>query len=143
MLSLLDAAHRHVVTWYVIFTDRDGVFWWNRWLRPGFQHVQAWREIRYGTRLDDVMWLRVDPYASMTTVDIVFEPEPPWRHNAKMTVAFVQVAAAVHKVRELFTIGPFSCVEHLKALLGIRSFWLRTPWQLYKHIRKHHGVLIS
>ena len=143
MISLLDAAHRHVVYWYIVFSDRENEYWWNRWLMRGFQHVQAWREIRYGKRPDDVMWLHVDPFAAATLVDVVFEPEPPWRWDKTLTVVHVSSACDAQKVRELFAFGPISCVETMKSLLGVKSFWIRTPRQLYNHICKHNGVLIS
>jgi hypothetical protein len=126
-----------------VFSGRENDYWWNRWLKPGFEHVAAWREYRYGPRPYDVMWLKVDAFAALTLAEIVFEPEPPWVKDQSMTVVHTRVARYAHKVRETFTIGPFTCVEHVKALLGIRRFWLRTPWQLYKHIRKHGKVMIS
>lgn len=143
MLSLLDTANKHVAHWYVVFADRENEYWWNRWLKPGFQHVCVWRDYRYGPRPYDVMWLQVDPFAALTVVDIAFDPEPPWARNRSLTVVRTRVARQADKVRETFTVGPFTCVEHVKALLGIRSVWLRTPWQLYKHIRHHGGVLVS
>lgn len=143
MLSLLDTAHKHVADWYVVFTDRENEYWWNRWLQPGFQHVQAWRSYRYGTQPNDVMWLRVDPFAALTVVELVFDVLPPWYRDPSMNVIRTRVARTALKLREGFSIGPFSCVEHVKALLGIRSFWLRTPWQLYKYIKKHGGVFVS
>jgi hypothetical protein len=32
--------------------------------------------------------------------------------------------------------GPLSCVEFVKALLGIRRPWIVTPRQLYRHLRR-------
>lgn len=143
MLSLLDAANRHAAKWYVVFCHRENEYWWTRWLKPGFQHVQAWREYRFGPEPTDLMWLRVDPFAALTVVEIVFNPTPPWKYDPGFTVLHVRTLREHTKIRELFTIGPFTCVEHVKALLGIRSFWLRTPWQLCKFIRKHRYVLVS
>lgn len=143
MLSLLDTANRHVNHWYVVFSGRENDYWWNRWLKPGFEHVSAWRDYRFGPLPTDVMWLKVDAFAALTLAEIVFDPTPPWVKDQSMTVVRVRVARFAYKVRETFTIGPFTCVEHVKALLGIRKFWLRTPWQLYNYIRKHGKVLKS
>lgn len=143
MLSLLDVAQKQTAVWHVVFTHRESEYWWLRKLKAGFQHVQAWKSMRYGAQPGDLMWLRFDPCAALTAVDIVLEPEPPWVKRTDMTVVVAQVARDQHQVREHFTLGPISCVEQLKALLGIKAFWLRTPWQLYKYIMKRDGVLIS
>ncbi len=32
---------------------------------------------------------------------------------------------------------PYSCVEAVKRLLGLRAGWVLTPWQLYRHLREY------
>jgi hypothetical protein len=66
---------------------------------------------------------------------------PPWLRFPDATVQRVQVFSTAYKVREWFSIGPPSCVETIKNALGIRSFWLRTPRQLYQHIQRRGGVI--
>jgi hypothetical protein len=32
---------------------------------------------------------------------------------------------------------PLTCVEVAKRILGLRAWWIITPWQLFKFIRKN------
>lgn len=43
-----------------------------------------------------------------------------------------------YRVRTIF--APWTCVEAAKALLGIRAWWVLTPYQLYKYCEAHNGV---
>ena len=140
MLSLLDVAHRHVATWYVIFTEREGPRIWNRFIRKDFGHVYLVRPVQYGPELSDVMWLKFEPGLEAVELDIEHSPTPPWgRDIAQRVVA----APRSRVVRDWFHVGPMTCVELAKAVLGIRSFWTRTPYQLYKYIAARNGVLLS
>jgi hypothetical protein len=39
--------------------------------------------------------------------------------------------------RVLAPIRPFTCVEAVKRVLGLRAPWVFTPWQLYCHLLQH------
>jgi hypothetical protein len=140
--SLLDIGiNDRVIDWYVVFHKREPHFWWAHWLKQGFRHVELFRPHYYGPQLTDVMWLILRPDLELLESHIDFDPTPPWTKFAGATIVKVQVLKKAWKVRQWFHMGPFSCVEVVKAALGINSFWMRTPFQLYKYLKQRHGVL--
>jgi hypothetical protein len=142
VLSLLDFAGRDPSWWYVIFMDRENPRWWNTLLKPGYQHVQLWRPVQYGPALDEKFWLVVDPGLEHVDTKIDWSPQPPWEREAGITAMRIDVAVRAKKVRDYFFFGPVTCVELAKAHLGIRSAWIRTPWQLAKYLRARRHTLV-
>lgn len=140
-ISLLDVAGKRVQSWYVVYMTSGESRWWNRFLKPGFQHVQLWRSIPYGPRISDTIWLMLDPGAECMVAEAVFRPDPPWTGNPTLTVQRVVAVCTEKRVRNWWFFGPVTCTELAKACLGLNSMWLRTPYQLYKHISARHGVL--
>jgi hypothetical protein len=69
------------------------------------------------------------------------DPTPPWVLHPGITAQKVQVLHRDYTVRQWFALGPPSCVEVVKHALGISSFWIRTPYQLYRYIKKLEGVV--
>lgn len=141
-LSLLDLADRDFSWWYVLFADCDHLRWWNRFLKPGFKHVQLWRPIAFGPALDDKFWLVVDPGVEHIDTRIDWSPQPPWERDPSITAMRVEVAVRKKKVRDFFSFGPITCVELTKAHLGIYSARIRTPWQLAKYLRARKYTLV-
>lgn len=141
-LSLLDLAGRDHSWWYVLFMDRENPRWWNRFLKPGYQHVQLWRPIVYGPGTTDKFWLVVDPGLEHVDTKIDWHPQPPWERDATITAMRIDVAVRSKKVRDYFFFGPLTCVELAKAHLGICSTWMRTPWQLAKYLRARSYTLV-
>jgi hypothetical protein len=87
------------------------------------------------------MWLVLRPNFEVLHSHIEFDPTPPWEKYPGCTVMKVQVVIKNWKVRQWFHFGPMSCTEIVKFALGINSFWIRTPYQLYKFLKRRHGVL--
>lgn len=142
-LSLLDVADRHVASWYVVYLNRENPRWWNKYLAPGFQHVQLWQAVQYGPNVCDLMWKVVDPCLERISVEVCFDAQPPWVSDPSLAVQRVTAAPRERVVREWFSFGPHTCVETAKAVLGLRSWRIRTPLQLYRYIARTRGVLIS
>lgn len=142
-LSLIDTADSAVVNWYVIYMDRQWDRWWTRHLKPGFQHCFLAKSVPYGPTLRDQMWVVVDPCGPFTHADVVFDPTPLWVTDPKLTYQRVTASRPYKDIREHWAMGPPSCVETVKAFLGIGKFWLRTPWQLYQYIQDRGGVIVS
>lgn len=127
-VSLLDTANRFPVEWWLVYSDTDRPHWWNRWLAPRYRHVSAYRR-------DGRVWLAYLPNAEFVDVHILRTDEQPWPQSA-----IVQRVVALRRegaVRSRLFLGPITCVEHMKALLGIRAWFLRTPLQLYRYCRRH------
>jgi hypothetical protein len=139
--SLLDAAGHKVRTWYVVYHHREPHFWFTKYLKPGFRHVELTRPFQYGPGIEDVMWLNVLPMFEMLDVDLSTDPRPPWVKCPQSTIQKVTAISPLVSVRSWFDIGPPTCVEIVKTALGIRAFWVRTPWQLYQHIDRRGGVI--
>ena len=87
------------------------------------------------------MWLQVLPTYELLGVEICTDPRPPWVRCPRATVQKVSVARKADSMRSWFDIGPTTCVEAVKMALGIRAFWVRTPYQLFNYIKRRDGVL--
>lgn len=133
MISLLDTAGRWVPDWYLVFRDlpdwRSRSPLW-RMLRRGFQHVELWR-------WDRGIWIRIDPCFEL--IEAHAHETPPEKFvdpSLNPTVLRVQRMVPKGKLREPFFVGPMTCVELAKAFIGVRAPFVRTPYQLYKFLRK-------
>jgi hypothetical protein len=124
-----------------VYYPRTPYFFWTEWLRQGFRHCDLWRAERFGPDISNVVWLRLRPTFEILESYIEFDPTPPWVKHPGATVQKVQVLSKQYKVRQWFAFGPPSCVETLKNALGISSFWVRTPYQLYNYIKRRGGVI--
>lgn len=126
--SLLATANTFPVEWWLVYTDTDRPYWWNPLLDPKFRHVAAYRR-------DGQVWLAYIPSAEFLDVQVLRTDAEPWPAGA-----ITQRVVALRReggVRSRLFVGPITCVEHMKALLGIRAWFLRTPLQLYRYCRRH------
>ena len=142
-LSLLDTPGYKVREWYVVYHKRDFHHWWGRFLKPEFRHVELARPLQYGPAVSDVLWLQVLPTYEMLDAEICTDSRPPWVRCPGAIVQKVTAARLLDTLRSWWDMGPPTCVEIVKAALGIRAFWVRTPYQLYKYINRRNGVIIS
>lgn len=133
MISLLDITGNWVTDWFVVFRDlpdwRSRSRWW-RLLKRGFQHVELWR-------FDRGIWVRIEPCIELAEAEA--HEHPPWAMvpaHLNPTVVRSRRLAPKGRLREPFFFGPVTCVELAKAFLGIRAVCVRTPYQLYKFLRK-------
>ena len=139
--SLLDTADCKIRDWLVVYHHREPFYSFSKWLKPGFRHVELTRPFYYGPGLSDVMWLNVLPMFEMMDVEIATDPTPPWVRCPQSTIQKVTAIAPLMSVRSWFDIGPPTCVEVVKQALGIRAFFVRTPYQLFKYIQSRGGVI--
>ena len=123
--------------WYVIFCDADRRHWWDvLWhTRPGFSHV-------YALRWDGWNWICVNPGVCFTEIAIL----PGTTENAlrgflpaNATVIEVEAFRQGDRIRGRWWIGPMTCVEQIKALLGLPVGRIVTPWQLYRYLTGDHS----
>ena len=141
-VSLIDLGpNTRLVEWYVVYHPRVPYFWFANLWKQGFRHVDLIRPYQYGPQIKNVLWLVLRPNFDIIDNHIDYDPTPPWLKYPGCTVQKVQVVSRTFKVREWLYIGPATCVEVAKHALGINSFWLRTPWQLYKYIKRRGGVI--
>lgn len=118
--------------WYLVFCDAAHRRWWDRVFRTpaGFSHV-------YALRWDGFNWLMFNPSLDVTEVAIL----PAADQNALdsflepgSTVVEVQAFRPIGRVRGRWWIGPMTCVEQIKALLGLSIGRVWTPQQLYLYL---------
>lgn len=82
-------------------------------------------------------WQIINPLISYISVELVTIDEYPHpRCWAESDAVILPVTAKIAD-QARWTFCVFNCVEVIKGLLGIKSFWTLTPWQLYKHLRRH------
>ena len=139
--SLLDTVGTKVRDWFVIYHHREAHYWFTNYLKPGFRHVELARPLQYGPGVNDVLWQHVLPMFEMLDIEVSTDPRPPWVKCPQATIQKVTAIAPLLHVRSWFDAGPPTCVEVVKAALGIRAFFVRTPWQLYNYIRKRDGTI--
>jgi hypothetical protein len=102
-----------------------------RWLRPGFRHCYAYLALPGG-------WIGIDPLSHMTEIKGFYG----WPEEADLAAHLRRrghcalTAAIQAPPRRLAPPLPFSCVEAVKRLIGLQSWSIRTPCELFQHLRK-------
>lgn len=113
----------------VVFTDCRSLRLL-RCLKPGFRH--CFLTVRCGDQ-----WVVYDPLSNRTVVSLL--PDLEQEVLAGWYRAFgCEVVPTTTNPRVLNKVwwGPYTCVEAVKRILGLRNPAIMTPWQLYKHISK-------
>jgi len=119
---------------YLIYEDRES-HWWSKFFKKGFKHV-------YCITFDGLFWIKMDYLLGYTDLDVLcydyHDTINDVLEGQKVTIQYVEVwRKPRYRVRSLF--APASCVEAMKAILGVRASLVISPYQLYKHIGKYHG----
>jgi len=111
----------------IVFTGDTDILWL-RILKRGFRHCFAC--IHLGGQ-----WFFYDPLAHTTDVTVQagldsIDLEFWFRQHGCKVVRTTRRPVPRKKTAPAF----FTCVEALKRLLGVRGFFILTPWQLYRHL---------
>ncbi len=120
----------------VVFTDATEL-WWLRLLRRGFRHCFVALSMPSG-------WVVVDPLSHRTSV--AYFPGSQefdlagWYRQHGMAVVAVENHSPYRRCAPPL---PYSCVESVKRILGIRAAFVLTPWQLYCHLNKKRTFAID
>jgi len=102
-----------------------------RLLKPGFRHCYAYLRLPQG-------WIGVDPLSHW----LVLQAFPNWPREADLAAHLRRAGLCaltvpvVEPARRPAPPLPFSCVETVKRLIGLQSWAIRTPWELFLHLRK-------
>jgi hypothetical protein len=113
----------------VAFTGQVGL-WWLRLLRPGFRHCYALIECEDG-------WVICNPASHWTEIRSIGRPPLvdllDWLFTGGAVVA---VWRRTDVPKRVAPVRPYSCVEEVKRLLGLRAPGVFTPWQLYRYLTR-------
>ena len=112
---------------WVVFCDNSELAWL-RLLKPGFRHC-------FIVLNDGDHWIAIDPLAPLLEVTVPPVPAgfdlPAWFAGQGHRV----VPAPVRRgLRRPAPVGPFTCVETCKRVLGLHARFVLTPWQLFRHL---------
>lgn len=114
--------------WFVCFEDAEPKHWLQRFMKPGFKHVMAFKYSPGGKFL-----IVVEPLFSHTSIDLI-EATPENVAIMKLGCKVVTVITEHELSFDRGGICRFNCVEVVKSLLGIKSFFTFTPYQLYRRL---------
>jgi len=113
---------------WVIFPKKSDL-WWLRFLKKGYRHC-------FLILNDGDNWITYDPMSTFTEIIMHKFPRcfnlPRWFDNRGDKV----VPAKIIRQTNIAPFGMYFCVEGVKRILGIQKFWILTPYQLYKYIKK-------
>ena len=133
LLESIDLIGTSKVQAYVVYEDKANEMWWQRFLKKGYQHS-------FLVIFDGYFWIKMEltigfmdihvlPFYNNDTIEDVMR-------GRDFTYQYVQ---AWRKTRYRSILAPWSCVEAIKAVIGVRAMHVLTPYQLYKYIEAHHG----
>jgi hypothetical protein len=126
--TLLEFEGERYIDWYVVFGNTGERHWWNHILKQGFQHCWALR--RQGD-----LWIIFHTGLGVTeTYAAMGELEDVVRFVDDRVIIRVSGWVDTLRIRVPWVVAPQTCVEQVKSLLGIRAFWVLTPYQLYRHL---------
>lgn len=120
---------------YFVVCTQGAPHWWDLFFKYGFTHA-------YLLIWHDPLWLCVNPTHNITQVFTI--PCYEWREPRELiddphaTIYETRIRSD-ERFRAPWMWAPITCTEIVKSTLGIRRFWLWTPYQLAKYLRAEHG----
>ena len=127
--------------WYIVFGYSQTPHWWGKILKRGFDHCWAIRWTGHSWLVYHPAYGAVDVYSldnlgykeSNNLPEIV-------QYTGYTAILYVKIHCDRGRLRVPWIYVPATCVEAVKYLLGLRAFWINTPYQLYKYLsKKGHG----
>ncbi len=117
---------------YVIFTSSKSSMWWTKLTRKDFGHVFVVDSI-----CADYFWLIIDPIQTHTdTFTIPKSIEPTIEGLVGNECIIVECNPIIDINATCFTLSLNTCVDTVKRILGIRSAFIITPYQLYNKLTR-------
>lgn len=124
--------------YFVVFAQRADTrvrYWFDIFSRPGFRHVFVMWQPPAGVFKPIVS---IEPLLTGITANFAFgilieEAIARLFADDHVTV-IVEVDVSLDSRVPYFLIGPRSCVNIIKSLLGVHAWRVQTPRQLFKHL---------
>lgn len=129
--ELEQPAHRR---YFVVFLQGEP-HWMDWFLAPGYGHcyLLVWDADRW-------IWIHPTLQIVQVTVDRLYGRLHPQIWPEHETARVIEVGLqGDERNRTPWMFGPLSCVELVKAFLGIRRFWIWTPRQLARYLERRYG----
>ena len=117
--------------WWILFTDSKRPTRFLRWLQPNFQHCYMMKKSPGGT-----YWTIINPVRSHLSVSMDCVETHPHPRSLDPLAVVLPVTVVVDGFTSRGGLCWFNCVEACKAIMGIKSFFTFTPYQLYKYLRR-------
>lgn len=129
------------VVWFVAFKPASAIarpVWWTRWTHAGYRHCLVARQ-----QGEDAT-LVLDHAGTRLRCDVVPVPIGAFLRGLQehaacwvLIVVLPMAGAALAWLRP-----PLTCVELVKSALGIRAWWIVTPRQLARFLRRRCGAQV-
>jgi hypothetical protein len=117
--------------YYLIFCKSKYNSWIMRLFHPEINHVYAMKKTPGGQ-----FWQIVNPLVNYLDISLALvDTYPHPRLYAEDNSIVIKVRSKINE-QSRFTLCVFNCVEVVKGLLGIKSFWTFTPNQLLNRLRR-------
>lgn len=120
---------------WIVFSGESEIKWIKLLFKKGYRHC-------YAVINDGSKWVTCDPMAHKTEISVHHQIPadfdlPRWLQSRGLKV--VAVPNVSFKKKSL-TPAFFTCVEAVKRLIGVRRFFVLTPYQLFRHLEKSMAV---
>lgn len=114
----------------IAYTNRSS-FAFLRWLRPGFRHCIA-------ISAAPPYWVLVDPISNKLSHSVLdLKGLADYLVTLHQYGYRCQLTYTIRSPRREISIMPYTCTEAVKRTLGLVSYRIWTPYQLFKHIKKN------
>lgn len=112
---------------YIFFTYTSRNYWWVRFLRTGFSHC-------YLLIKQDVGYVCLD--MSIYSMEVNYYPSiRQFKKTLDKTTVVIKNYTDVNLSLTMPFLRPFTCVEMVKRVLGIKRWTIFTPYQLYRYLK--------
>lgn len=138
---------RQRFTAYVVFSGSETRSFWRVFVRRGWRHVQVIVPMYYPEpRLTaDVYSLVINPVTYAVKIDYF------WLNPRKMVdemlkdgcTAVIEVPVDIALKDGYIPRGLLTCVSLVKAIIGVRAWYVWTPYHLARYLIRHGGTLIK
>jgi len=117
--------------WYVVFEPAGRKQWFHRFLEKDFTHCYLMTKSEAG-----LFWIIINPAWETIHIDYrLVETFPNARDYAGDHAIIVEYETSIQQGFIGCQLGILTCVDLAKRVLGIKSYKIWTPYQLYRRLR--------
>jgi hypothetical protein len=104
-----------------------------RWLRWGFRHV-------FVVVKCEGYWIALDGRAGLPELQVVAGADFDLIAHYRCQHGFTVLGLTAPRHRSRVPVLLATCVGATKRILGLRAFWILTPHQLYRYLKRYDAV---